>query len=198
MSIPKTNKPNRDFNTLFRRTSVPSGSPTDYPGKQSIDINDEILNFLLNFEYVTRFIQLNPKAKEPQYGRDGDACRDIFACLDAPITIYPQERRTIPTGVGIALYPSFELQVRPRSGNAGKLGLTVLNTPGCIDSNYRGEIGVILFNTSDQKVEIKHHAAIAQVKVAWAPKMKSRWITLEEAGETNRGSDGFGSSGLVG
>ena len=121
---------------------------------------------------------------------------DLRANLDAPITLRPLERRLIPTGLFIALPPGYEAQVRPRSGLALKHGIGVLNAPGTIDADYRGEVGVILVNLSQEPFEIQPGERIAQLVVA---KFQQEEITevasLEELSDTERGAGGFGHSG---
>ncbi|RMG76816.1 MAG: dUTP diphosphatase [Bacteroidetes bacterium] len=129
----------------------------------------------------------------PEYKTPLSAGMDLMAFLDKPIIIEPGERKLIPTGLIIELPPGYEAQVRPRSGMALKHGITVLNTPGTIDADYRGEIGVILINLSQEAFEIKNGDRIAQLVIA-----KHEHVTWEKSlfvTETERGSGGFGSTG---
>lgn len=205
--VPTFNRQQRDTEGLFRKTSVPS-SPTDgkardlATGIEQDKIDAEVERFCNMLTYITfsvPFFKIDEKAKMPMYAHEGDACFDLFACIVEPIVIYPFTRVIVPTGLGVMLPPSFELQVRPRSGNAAKKGLSVLNSPGTIDSNYRGIIGVILYN-SNEDVRVTIHAgdAVAQGKISWAPKVSVIEIPQDQATKTERGDKGFGSSGLVG
>lgn len=198
ISAPVFKRQQRDTSGLFRTPSVPSGIPQDEPASAEQLELDRLLKLLINLTFSIQFFKHSENAKMPAYGRDGDACLDLYACLEQDQDLFPEQRLIIPTGVGVCLPPGFELQIRPRSGNSAKLGLTILNTPGTIDSNYRGVIGVILYNTSQQKVIIKHHDPVAQAKFSWAPLIKVVEIKKEDASETNRGEQGYGSTGLVG
>ena len=129
----------------------------------------------------------------PEYATEGSAGMDLRAVLEASITLAPLERAVVKTGLFIELPHGFEAQVRPRSGLAAKKGLTVLNSPGTIDADYRGEIGVILVNLSNQSVTIEPEERIAQLVVA-----KHERVIWEEASvlsSTDRSSGGFGSTG---
>ena len=129
----------------------------------------------------------------PAYATPLSAGMDLRASLEAPVTLGPLERALVPTGLYIALPAGFEAQVRPRSGLAAKHGVTVLNTPGTIDADYRGEIKVILVNLSSVPFEIVPGERIAQLVVA-----RHEWVEWEETDsldETARGAGGFGSTG---
>ncbi len=129
----------------------------------------------------------------PSYQTVGSAGMDIYASVKNNIIINPLERVLIPTGLFIALPKGFEAQIRPRSGLAIKQGLTCLNTPGTIDSDYRGEINVILINLSNEVQTIKNGDRIAQMVIA---KYEiGEWNLVESLDETERGSGGFGSTG---
>ncbi len=132
----------------------------------------------------------------PSYETAGSAGMDLrAACEDElPIAIKPRERALVPTGLAIALPDGFEAQVRPRSGLAWKQGLTVLNAPGTVDADYRGEVKVILVNTGKDPVVIKRGDRIAQMVIA--PVVQARLQTVAELPETARGSGGFGSTGV--
>jgi len=119
---------------------------------------------------------------------------DLHAALDEPVTLLPGERRLIPTGLKIQLPYGYEAQVRPRSGLALKHGLTVLNAPGTIDSDYRGEIGVILINLGQEAVTIHRGDRIAQMVIQ--PVTDVRWRMVEQLTVTERGSGGFGHTGV--
>ena len=129
----------------------------------------------------------------PAYATPLSAGMDLRACLDAPVTLGPLERTLVPTGLYIALPAGFEAQVRPRSGLAAKHGITVLNTPGTIDADYRGEIKVILVNLSNTPFEIVPGERIAQLVVARHERVE--WEETGTLDETERGAGGFGSTG---
>jgi dUTP pyrophosphatase len=130
----------------------------------------------------------------PQYATEQSAGMDLRANLDAPVTLKPLERRLIPTGLHIALPVGFEAQVRPRSGLALKKGITVLNTPGTIDADYRGEIGVVLINLSQEDFVVNDGERIAQMVIARHEKVD--FIEVEVLDETERGEGGYGHTGV--
>ena len=130
----------------------------------------------------------------PQYATPQSAGMDLRANLDAPVTLKPLERKLIPTGLHIALPVGYEAQVRPRSGLALKKGITVLNTPGTIDTDYRGEIGVILINLSQDDFVIEDGERIAQMVIARHE--HGEFIAVEVLSETERGEGGFGHTGV--
>jgi len=130
----------------------------------------------------------------PQKMSAGASGYDLHAALDEPVTLLPGERRLIPTGLKIQLPYGYEAQVRPRSGLALKHGLTVLNAPGTIDSDYRGEIGVILINLGQEAVTIHRGDRIAQMVIQ--PVTDVRWRMVEQLTVTERGSGGFGHTGV--
>jgi len=129
----------------------------------------------------------------PQYATPQSAGVDLRANIEAPIELRPMERRLVPTGLFMALPPGFEAQVRPRSGLAIKHGITVLNTPGTIDADYRGEICVILVNLSNEPFLIADGERIAQMVIARHE--QAEWEEVEVLSETERGAGGFGHSG---
>jgi len=129
----------------------------------------------------------------PAYETLASAGMDLRAQLDAPVQIAPLQRVMIPTGLFIELPIGTEAQVRPRSGLAWKMGLTVLNSPGTIDADYRGEIKVILVNLSQEPVEINDGERVAQLVIAKHERVE--WQPTEELQETARGAGGFGSTG---
>ena len=129
----------------------------------------------------------------PAYATPQSAGMDLRANLDEPITLHPLERRLIPTGLHIALPEGYEAQVRPRSGLALKHGLTVLNTPGTIDADYRGEIGVVLINLSQQDFVVNDGERIAQMVIARHE--QGEMIPVDVLDETERGEGGFGHTG---
>ena len=130
----------------------------------------------------------------PKYTTIGSAGMDIRANIEAPVAIPPMNRRLIPTGLYIQLPLGYEAQVRPRSGLALKQGLTVLNTPGTIDADYRGEIGVILINLSNEVQSINPGDRIAQIVIA--KHEIAELIETDTLEETERGEGGFGHSGV--
>ena len=129
----------------------------------------------------------------PTYETEHSAGMDLRAFNAGPVIIKPMERKVIGTGLFIELPTGYEAQVRPRSGLAAKHGITVLNSPGTIDADYRGEIGVILINLSDSDFTVNDGDRIAQMIIARHE--KAEMIEVEELGETKRGSGGFGHSG---
>ncbi len=130
----------------------------------------------------------------PAYKTPESAGMDLYANLTAPITLAPLERCLIPTGIFIELPMGYEAQVRPRSGLAYKRGLSVLNTPGTIDSDYRGEIKVILVNLSNEAQKITHAERIAQLVVARHERVD--WLPVGALSDSERGAGGFGSTGI--
>ena len=129
----------------------------------------------------------------PEYQTPLSAGLDIRANLTESITLSPLERAMVPTGLFVELPEGYEMQIRPRSGLAAKHGITVLNSPGTIDADYRGEIKVILVNLSNEPFEIKSGERIAQAVVAAHARVE--WCEVEELGATERGAGGFGSTG---
>jgi dUTP pyrophosphatase len=130
----------------------------------------------------------------PFYSTEHSAGMDLRASLTEPIVLQPMARALIPTGLFIEVPESYEAQVRPRSGLAIKNGVTVLNSPGTIDADYRGEVKVILINLSDEPFTIQNGDRIAQLVIAKYEKIV--WNEVEKLSETNRGAGGFGSSGI--
>lgn len=129
----------------------------------------------------------------PQYATALSAGLDLRANLEEDITLQPMERRLVPTGLSIALPEGYEAQVRPRSGLALKHGITLLNTPGTIDADYRGEIGVIMVNLSDSPFNIADGDRIAQLVIARYE--QAEWEAVEALDSTERGDGGFGHTG---
>lgn len=130
----------------------------------------------------------------PEYATPLSAGVDLRANIDAPIVLAPMERRLVPTGLRIALPAGYEAQVRPRSGLALKHGITLLNTPGTIDADYRGEIGVIMVNLSTEPFTIADGDRIAQLVVARHE--RAEWHEVASLDTTERGEGGFGHSGI--
>ena len=141
-------------------------------------------------------IEIINKSKHPlpQYATPLSAGVDLRANIDAPIVLNPLQRTLVPTGLYIALPAGYEAQVRPRSGLAIKKGVTVLNTPGTIDADYRGEVCVILVNLSDQPFEITDGERIAQMVIARHE--QAEWVEVTTLDETERGAGGFGHTGV--
>ena len=129
----------------------------------------------------------------PSYETLASAGMDLRANVQEPITLKPLERTIVKTGLFIELPIGFEAQVRPRSGLAAKKGITVLNAPGTIDADYRGEIGVILINLSHENFVIENGERIAQMVIA--KHERAEWVEVNELSETSRGEGGFGSTG---
>ena len=129
----------------------------------------------------------------PAYETAQSAGMDLAAAIDAPMTLAPGKRAMVPTGLAIALPAGYEAQVRPRSGLAAKNGVTVLNTPGTIDADYRGEVKVILVNLGEDPFEIERGMRIAQMVIA--PVTQASFTEVDSLSETERGSGGFGSTG---
>ena len=129
----------------------------------------------------------------PAYATPDSAGVDLMAALDAPMELAPGARALVPTGLQMALPSGFEAQVRPRSGLALKHGITCLNSPGTIDADYRGEVGVILINHGDETFVIERGMRIAQMVIA--PVVQARWRETAELSDTARGTGGFGSTG---
>jgi dUTP pyrophosphatase len=130
----------------------------------------------------------------PAYATADSAGMDLLAAVAEAVTLAPGERRLIPTGIAIALPPGSEAQVRPRSGLALKQGVTVLNAPGTIDADYRGEVGVILINHGDQPFVVERGSRIAQMVVAAHARVA--WSVSDDLEASARGAGGFGSTGL--
>lgn len=130
----------------------------------------------------------------PQYATAQSAGMDLRANLDAPVVLHPMERKLIPTGLHIALPEGYEAQVRPRSGLALKHGITVLNTPGTIDADYRGELMVLLINFSDADFVVNDGERIAQMVIARYAQCE--FFQVEQLDETERGEGGYGHTGV--
>ncbi|MDR0801595.1 dUTP diphosphatase [Fluviicola sp.] len=138
---------------------------------------------------------INKSANElPEYATTDSAGLDIRAFLSETVTLKPLEHQLIPTGLYLEIPGGYEVQIRPRSGFAFKQGVTVLNSPGTIDADYRGEIGVLLINLSSKNVIIENGERIAQMVVA--PFVQATLKLTDKLSETNRGGGGFGSTGV--
>lgn len=141
-----------------------------------------------------KFKKLGKDIEIPRYATEQSAGMDLRAILDEPVTLRSLERKVVMTDLSIALPRGFEAQVRPRSGLAAKHGITVLNTPGTIDADYRGNIGVILVNLSTEPFTINNGDRIAQLVVSKYERVE--WVEVDDLDETDRGSGGFGSTGI--
>ena len=137
--------------------------------------------------------KLNSKVKLPSYKTEGSSGMDLIAFVDKPIEIKPNNSALIPTGLSIAIPEDCEVQIRPRSGLAAKSNISVLNTPGTIDSDYRGELKVILFNHSNKEFIVKNNERIAQMVLT--PILKVDFEEVDSLPDTVRGAGGFGSTG---
>tara|TARA_B100001540_G_C15588711_1_gene543007 strand:+ start:15 stop:452 length:438 start_codon:yes stop_codon:yes gene_type:complete len=137
--------------------------------------------------------KLNSKVQLPKYKTSGSSGMDLMALIEKPIKIKPQESVLIPTGITIAIPEDIEVQIRPRSGLAAKSNISVLNTPGTIDSDYRGEIKIILFNHGKEDFVVNNNDRIAQMVLM--PILKAEFEEVNDLPETIRGSGGFGSTG---
>ena len=137
--------------------------------------------------------KLNSKAILPKYKTDGSSGMDLVALIENPVKIKPQNSALIPTGLSIAIPEDTEVQIRPRSGLAAKSSISVLNTPGTIDSDYRGEIKIILFNHGKEEFIINNKDRVAQMVLL--PIIKAEFEEVEDLPKTLRGSGGFGSTG---
>ena len=137
--------------------------------------------------------KLNPKAELPKYKTEGSSGMDLMALIEKPIKIKPQSSVLISTGLSIAIPEDTEVQIRPRSGLAAKSNISVLNTPGTIDSDYRGEIKIILFNHGKEEFTVNNNDRIAQMVLT--PILKVNFEEVDELPDTVRGAGGFGSTG---
>ena len=138
--------------------------------------------------------KLSNEVSIPKYETPGSSGMDLSACIEQDVIINPGDKAIIPTGFSLSIPEGYEVQIRPRSGLAAKKGITVLNTPGTIDSDYRGEIKVILINLSQDMFYVKNGERIAQMVVC--PIQQAIVEEVEDLSETNRGSGGFGSTGI--
>jgi len=143
-------------------------------------------------DYTLKVKLLNSKARLPEYAHEGDAGLDLFSTSD--IVLQPGESALIPTGISIQLPEKTEAQIRPRSGLALKNQITLLNTPGTIDENYRGEIGVIVINHGKKEFKVTSGMKIAQMVIK--PVFRVKVESVEELNDTNRSANGFGSTGI--
>ena len=140
------------------------------------------------------FVKLSPGATLLEYKPEGAAGADLCAYIDCDIKLNPMERKLIPTGIFVELPSGYELQVRPRSGLALKHGITVLNTPGTVDSDYRGELQVLLINLGSEDFVIKNGDRIAQAIITKVS--RASFTVVSSLSSTERGSNGYGSTGV--
>jgi dUTP pyrophosphatase len=145
-------------------------------------------------QVALKISRIDPKVQLPQYATKGAAGMDLRAFLDADLPIPPMGRARIPTGLQIEIPEGFEAQVRPRSGLAAQFGVTVLNSPGTIDSDYRGDLDVILVNLGAETFVVKNGDRIAQMVIS--PVLRAVLTEAQELSVTGRGSNGFGSTGM--
>jgi dUTP pyrophosphatase len=141
-----------------------------------------------------RVLKLDADAHLPEYATGGAAASDLRARLNSPVIIPPLGRAKIPTGLALEIPAGYEAQIRPRSGLAAKYGVTVLNSPGTIDSDYRGEVAIILVNLGNEDFTVSDGDRIAQLLIA--PVCRAPLVEAVELSETGRGSGGFGSTGV--
>jgi len=137
--------------------------------------------------------KLDPKVQLPSYKTKGSSGMDLMAFIKDPIKIAPNTSALIPTGISVAIPIDVEIQIRPRSGLAAKSSISVLNTPGTIDSDYRGELKIILFNHSKEEFVVRNNDRIAQIVLM--PVLKIDFEEVDNLPDTLRGSGGFGSTG---
>ena len=137
--------------------------------------------------------KLNPDVKLPSYKTSGASGMDLMACIEKPIKISPNSSYLVPTGLSMAFSEGYEVQIRPRSGLAAKNNITILNTPGTIDSDYRGEIKIILFNHGKEDFLINNKDRVAQMILT--PVVKMEFEETDNLPDTLRGEGGFGSTG---
>ena len=160
------------------------------------DIEKIQSNDYSTINYNTTYFTNDSNNEDPTYAKEGDSGFDLRAFINEPVTLKPLERKLIPTGLKFQLPTNTELQVRPRSGMAYKHGISVLNTPGTVDEGYRGDVGIISINLSNETYTIQPGERIAQgVIMNVLGSNLSKLVKKEELNETERGSTGFGSTG---
>lgn len=174
---------------------VGGGAETDEISSLIGDLENLEKNGVIE-HFIETFYTNDSNNEDPTYAKEGDSGFDLRAYIDSPVTLKPLERKLIPTGLKFQLPPNTELQVRPRSGMALKHGISVLNTPGTVDEGYRGDVGIIAVNLSNEEYTIQPGERIAQgVIMNVLGSGVSKLIKKEELTTTERGSDGFGSTG---
>ena len=137
--------------------------------------------------------KLSPEVKLPSYKTSGASGMDLMAFISSPIIVKPNSSQLVPTGISLAFSENYEIQIRPRSGLAAKNNISVLNTPGTIDSDYRGELKVIIYNHGDNDFVINNNDRVAQMILT--PVIKMEFQEVDELPDTIRGEGGFGSTG---
>jgi len=160
----------------------------DLIGSQILDVAGFTNETELKIKRLPHF-----KGDLPQYKTSGSSGMDVRACIDETLTLKPGERMLIPTGLAMKVSEAYEIQARPRSGLALKKGLTLLNTPGTIDADYRGEVKIIMANLGDEAVTVEDGERIAQLVIC--PVVKANIVLVDELDDTDRGEGGFGSTG---
>jgi dUTP pyrophosphatase len=195
---------NMNFNLEYMQQRILEVADPNNPYSQK-DFDYEFNNFVstnnVDQDYwkTKMFFVNKSKNQDPEYATEGSSGFDLRADLTEPITIKPSKRAIIPTGLFFQIPDNFEIQIRPRSGLAAKNGVTVLNTPGTIDADYRGEIKIILINLGEEDFVVNNGDRIAQAVIATtsAKNIISLLKTNEISDDTERGSGGFGSTGLL-
>ena len=193
-----------NFNLEYMQQRILEVADPNNPYSQK-DFDYEFNNFVstnnVDQDYwkTKMFFVNKSKNQDPEYATEGSSGFDLRADLTEPITIKPSKRAIIPTGLFFQIPDNFEIQIRPRSGLAAKNGVTVLNTPGTIDADYRGEIKIILINLGEEDFVVNNGDRIAQAVIATtsAKNIISLLKTNEISDDTERGSGGFGSTGLL-
>lgn len=142
---------------------------------------------------IKRVLPEGPSVPPPRYMTDRSSGMDLYAALHEEVALNPGERRLIPTGIAISVPEGYEAQIRPRSGLALKEGVTLVNTPGTIDADYRGEVGIILINHGEKPFRVKPGDRIAQMVIAPVARAELEWV--ESLDETTRSEGGFGHTG---
>lgn len=150
-----------------------------------------------NADVRVKMVLLRPGAKLPAYATADSSGMDVCACIEKPVTLGSGERFSFPTGLSMAVPPGFEVQVRPRSGLARDYGIIMVNAPGTVDADYRGEVHALLGNIGDEPYTVQNGDRIAQIVVAPVARAVVDVVSsVDELGATERGAGGFGSTGL--
>ena len=145
-------------------------------------------------EELEVLISMADGARLPEYATRASSGMDLCASVDEPVTLLPLERTLIPTGISIGIPEGYEAEIRPRSGLAHKFGVTIVNAPGTIDADYRGEVKVLLINLGSEPFTVRNGDRIAQM--VFGTVVRARWTTVRILPETQRGEGGFGSTGI--
>ena len=186
----------KKYNFISKGFSLPSRLKTNNISTDNQNISTDKSRLVPSKQNKNMTINIINKSQHdlPNYETIASAGMDLRANLTESITLQPLERAIVKTGLFIELPIGYEAQVRPRSGLAAKKGITVLNSPGTVDADYRGEIGVILVNLSNEAFVIENGERIAQLIIAQHE--RAQWIEVQELSETSRGEGGFGSTGV--